>query len=219
MSIGRLPDIETRLAQIPCLRCGRTPTAQVRIYGTHAIPGSASDRVVDGPFCRDCGVATFRQATESLLAPRWKPIASLATAPFDAIINIGARYRVGKLSPPATAAADAPPPGRPLLLRWRTMGAVIPLAILGTVAFAVIGGFQLANSKPRLDVGSCVQIAHRQGVALGSVQFTVGHVTVVSCDGPYDGKVVAEVRSVDACPDGDAWVNDDQSNTFCVRPA
>ena len=204
------------LARIPCVVCGRTPAATVRFYGQHKIPEAPTDRVVDGAFCRDCGLATFRTATEWTLAYGWRGVSSFLMSPVSALMNLGARRQVMKSGVPSTSAASPPlPPGPPLWKRWRIVGALVPLSALVVVAGAVIAGFQLAG-KPPLGVGSCVEISGMQGVNAGQFQFSIGQARVVTCGGPHNGKVTSEVTNSSDCRADQVQLTDKQANTYCV---
>ncbi|MFF2554450.1 hypothetical protein ACFVUS_25850 [Nocardia sp. NPDC058058] len=86
-------------------------------------------RKLEGPFCRDCGVAAFRHLTaETLVQGWWGPFSFFIANPFTLFMNLINRVRVGALA--------APIPGSPALAdysakafprRWEMVGLLVPL--------------------------------------------------------------------------------------------
>jgi hypothetical protein len=217
MTVDGRPDVAAVIARIPCQICGRTPTAHVRFHGRHHIADAPSPNVVDGSFCRDCGIATFRTATESTLASSWKSVTAPIATPVSTVINLIGRHQVARLSEPAAASVSSLPLGAPLLRRWHIVRALVPLSILVIVAGLVITGIEVRGNKRQMEVGSCVQISNLQNVPFGQATFAMGRAKIVPCDGLHNGMITSEVASGGSdCPDGDGSLSDDQQNTFCV---
>ncbi len=139
-----------------------------------------------GPFCRDCGIATFRSMSSKTLVQGWWGYGSFVITPFILLWNVLQRIRLGKLSPPVPAAdgnSGTPMPvGKPLLLRAGAIGLIIPLAIFGII------GYNLIYGPPANHIGQCVVGQEGQ------------EVSYVSCDKPNDGEVIAVADNPQACP-------------------
>jgi hypothetical protein len=94
-----------------------------------------------GPFCRDCGLATFRSMTARTLIQGWYGYASFIITPITILINLIRRNKVASLPAPQ-AVAGAPSrtpmdPGAPLLARPSALiGLLVPFALF--VLFIVI---------------------------------------------------------------------------------
>ncbi|GIH21217.1 hypothetical protein [Rugosimonospora africana] len=88
-----------------------------------------------GPFCRDCGLATFRRMTANTLIRGWYGYASSVITPITVIINLVRRGKVAKLPapvPPQTGPSRQPmDPGAVLLARPQALiGIAIPVLVL-----------------------------------------------------------------------------------------
>jgi hypothetical protein len=103
-----------------------------------------------GPFCRDCGLATFRDMTASTLIGGWWGYLSLVICPITVLINLVRRGAVAKLPPPMPPPngqhrghprAHPMDPGKPLMTRPAALvGMALPLVpILGFIGIAVLG--------------------------------------------------------------------------------
>ena len=240
MTSPRTAEIAARIAAVPCLVCGGTPTAYVRFYGRHGIAGTPSERWVDGPFCHECGVATFRTATAWLLGSGWFSAGRLISMPVYVIINASARLQVGRTaqSTSATAPSDARPlaTGAPLVRRRGAYRALIPLAVVVAIACGIVLGLQAIGNRRAhtISVGECVQIGGVAPGDLGKYQVDVGSLHFVSCSGPHNGRIVKALDKQGDCPAEDATVQsaanstNDAGNTgnenvatdqYCVAPA
>jgi hypothetical protein len=90
---------------------------------------------VPGPFCRDCGLATFRTMTSRTLVQGWYGFLSLFFAPLTVAVNLLRRRRVASLPAPQPNpyGPSRPPmdPGPRLLQRPMTIiGLAIPPAVV-----------------------------------------------------------------------------------------
>jgi hypothetical protein len=95
-------------------------------------------RVRRGPFCRSCGIATFRDMqNRTLLTGWWGVISLLVLGWATPLYNLISRRRVLRLGPPVRDPAvisplpEPLPPGRPL---WMRPGPVVALAVLTVLA-------------------------------------------------------------------------------------
>lgn len=194
-----------------CVGCGSVPAAVARLQLVKGLWLWASSEEVDGPFCRDCGLATFRRMqNRTLLLGWWSPLGILMTT-IALVGNVRARGRLRKLAPPMPGSraplgsAGPTQPGPPVWLRpgaWVTVATITAIAVLTTTAVlaqarrgddgAVVEAGTLAVD--RLEVGDCFDMADGE----------VSEVHVVPCDDPHDAEVFANVdHSVEALPDED----------------
>ena len=113
-----------------CRCCGCGPAADVNFRGHQGMIVIMRFLTQRGPFCRDCGLATFRQMTARTLVQGWYGYASFIITPFTVLINLLRRGKVANLPAPQPlpgVPSRAPlDPGAPLLAR---PSAIIGLAI------------------------------------------------------------------------------------------
>ncbi|MEV0561583.1 hypothetical protein [Dactylosporangium sp. NPDC050588] len=111
----------------PCRFCNNVPTAQTKFRGHRGLIIVMQFRHVDGPFCRDCGMATFREMTSKTLIQGWYSYGSFFITPFVVLWNIINRRKVANLAPPQPSpyggARQPMNPGKRLLAR--------PISIIG----------------------------------------------------------------------------------------
>jgi hypothetical protein len=98
-------------------------------------------RSVEGPFCRDCGVAAFRQMSADTMWQGWWGVASFFITPVVLLINLALRNRVTALPPPQPnpwgTSRHPLNPGRPLMLRPGALVGLIPMGGFVILVFAV----------------------------------------------------------------------------------
>ena len=126
-----------RLAVVACRLCGSVPAVDVTFRGHQGLVLIMRFLSVPGPFCRDCGLATFRRMTSRTLAQGWYGYASLLITPVTVLINLVRRRRVASLAPPRAnpyAPSRTPTnPGPRLLerpLTWAGLGVPVVLSVL-----------------------------------------------------------------------------------------
>jgi hypothetical protein len=191
------------------------PTASVDFRGQHGYVIYRRTFRYRGPFCRDCGIATFRKATGSTLVGGWYGYISLVSTPVYLITNLVRRRKVADLAPPENPfpGRSPLPVGRPLYLRWQILGLLAPFAVIALIiAIATSsGGSDDSNSGAPPIVGSCVQ-SHGTTDA-----------DVVNCSETHDGVVESIVQSDSDCPADTEYTisSRDTSDTsiYCVAPA
>ncbi len=120
---------------LQCRLCGCVPAAKVTFRGHRGMLVLMQFRHLKGPFCRDCGLATFRKMTADTLIQGWYGWASFIITPFTVLINLIRRGKVATLPAPQRSpfgSSGVPlDPGPPLLSR--------PTAIIGlAVPFALV---------------------------------------------------------------------------------
>jgi hypothetical protein len=120
---------------VQCRFCGCVPAARVTFRGHRGMVIMMTFLSLAGPFCRDCGLSTFRRMTASTLIAGWWGYASFLITPVTVIINLVRRGKVANLPapvPPPNGGPSRQPmdPGAPLLARPQ---ALIGLALPGVV--------------------------------------------------------------------------------------
>jgi hypothetical protein len=123
-----------QLAIIACRVCGSVPAADVKFRGHQGFVVMMRFLSFNGPFCRDCGLATFRGMTSRTLVQGWYGYASFLITPITVLVNLARRGRVASLAAPHPNpyAPSHPPmdPGPRLLERPMTwVGPAIPAAL------------------------------------------------------------------------------------------
>jgi hypothetical protein len=123
-----------QLAVTACRLCGSVPAAAVKFRGHQGFIIVMRFLSLDGPFCRDCGLATFRRMTSRTLVQGWYGYASLIITPITVLINVVRRGKVAALpAPHPNPYAPSRPPmdaGPRLFERPMTwFGLAIPVAL------------------------------------------------------------------------------------------
>jgi hypothetical protein len=98
---------------------------------------------LEGPFCRRCGLATFRRMTSATMWQGWWGYGSFVITPITVLINLVRRGKVASLPEPQPypygqngTPAD---PGPALLARPGTLvGLIIPVALFAVLLFAIV---------------------------------------------------------------------------------
>jgi hypothetical protein len=88
-----------------------------------------------GPFCRDCGMATYRSMTAQTLVQGWWGYASFVITPITVLVNLTRRGKVAGLpapSPPPSGDYRRPlDPGPSLMARPTALiGLAIPVVLV-----------------------------------------------------------------------------------------
>src|SRR6266545_3249169 len=107
--------------QTQCRLCGCVPAAEVTFRGHRGLLVMMQFLHLTGPFCRDCGLATFREMSAKTLIQGWYGYASFVITPITVLINVIRRGKVANLPaprPPAQGPHGRPmDPGAPLMTR------------------------------------------------------------------------------------------------------
>jgi hypothetical protein len=124
-----------QLAITACRLCGSVPAAPAKFRGHQGFIVMMRFLSLDGPFCRDCGLATFRTMTSRTLVQGWYGYASFIITPITVLMNIARRGKVASLPAPQPNpyGPSRPPmePGPRLLQRPMTIiGLGIPFALI-----------------------------------------------------------------------------------------
>ena len=128
-------------ATVSCRFCGSTPAAPVEFRAHRGMILLMQFISMNGPFCRDCGLAMFRKHTADTLWQGWWGFLSFFITPVIIMINLMQRPRVARLAPPSrhpeTVAPLAAPldPGKPVYQRPEILVPI--LGLLGLVLLLV----------------------------------------------------------------------------------
>ncbi|MBB4760667.1 hypothetical protein ACFQFC_31425 [Amorphoplanes digitatis] len=127
-----------QLAVASCRMCGSVPAAPVTFRGHRGLVVLMQFLSQEGPFCRDCGLSTFRSMTSRTLVQGWWGYGSFIVTPITVLINLAKRGKVANLAPPQPNpyGPSRPPmePGPRLLQRPMTIiGLAIPFALVLTL--------------------------------------------------------------------------------------
>jgi hypothetical protein len=127
-----------------CRFCGSVPAVETTFRGHRGMIVFMQFLSTEGPFCRDCGLGTFRHMTSRTLVQGWYGYASMIITPVTVVINLVRRGKIARLTPPQPNpyGPSRPPmdPGPRLLQRPMTwIGASIPFAlVIAIIAIATL---------------------------------------------------------------------------------
>lgn len=125
---------------LACRLCASTPAANVTIHEHNGLIAWMVHKTDPGPFCRDCGIAIFRQHQNITMFRGWFGLFSFFLTPVTLLINLIAWLRLRSLGSPqrtanVTSRIPAPlNPGKPLLSRAGAYVAIV-VAALVTIMF------------------------------------------------------------------------------------
>jgi hypothetical protein len=182
---------------LTCRLCGSMPAENATFRRVQGIVLLMRLWSVQGPFCRDCGLAVFRDQTAKTLVEGWWGFLSFFANGFAVINNAAARGRFARLAAPQRHPATPAPyprpldPGRPLTRRPAMLMLLIPL--LPAVALGVGIASSAAGGSSDSYVGRCVEVSSGDRAEF------------VSCSKAHDGQVVAQFDDMfgaDMCPSG-----------------
>jgi hypothetical protein len=130
------------MPMISCRLCGSVPAVDTTFRGHQGMVVVMRFLRFEGPFCRDCGLGTFRHMTSRTLVQGWWGYGSFISTPITVLINLFRRNKVAKLAPPQPNpfGPSRPPmnPGKRLLARPMTwIGLCIPIVVLALFIFAI----------------------------------------------------------------------------------
>jgi hypothetical protein len=95
---------------LTCRVCGSGPAAKATFRGVVGAVVMHTIWTATGPFCRDCGLATFRKQTAKTLAGGWCSVGAIVLTPFLLLFNVVARGKVANLPAPQPTVAGGPAP-------------------------------------------------------------------------------------------------------------
>jgi hypothetical protein len=131
-----------QLPMASCRFCGSVPAVSATFRGHQGMIVLMRFLRMEGPFCRDCGLGTFRHMTSRTLVQGWYGYGSFVITPITVLINLVRRNKVAKLPPPQPnpfgPSRQPMNPGKRLLARPMTwLGLCIPLIALGLILVAI----------------------------------------------------------------------------------
>lgn len=147
---------------LQCRFCGSVPAVQATVRGHQGMIILMRFLKLDGPYCRFCGIATFRDMTAKTLWQGWWGFLSAIINPITILINLIARAKFGKLPAPLPGSPGRPmDQGKPLFLRPEILGlAIIPVGLIMLIVLGALTGDEYSGSKGNPEnaiVGECVQ--------------------------------------------------------------
>jgi hypothetical protein len=122
-----------------CRLCGSGPAAQATF---RAVVGAVFMHTIwtaPGPYCRDCGLHTFRRQTTKTLTGGWCSIGAIVLTPIFLLMNLSSRSNVAKLPAPQPSGDGRAPldPGPPVFQRPGAY--VYPALALLLVILIIVG--------------------------------------------------------------------------------
>jgi hypothetical protein len=126
---------------LSCRLCGNGPAAEATFRAVTGALIMHTMWTAPGPYCRDCGMHTFRRQTTKTLSLGWCSVGALIITPFFLLMNVSARGKVANLPAPQPrmdGRGQRPlDPGPPVLQR---PGAYVYPALAVVLLFLVIIG-------------------------------------------------------------------------------
>lgn len=132
-----------------CQLCGSTPAAKITIGALTGMVIAYQVRTFRGWFCRNCGLAVYRQQTATTLKTGWWSLTGPAVVPLFLLFNLIWWAKVTRLATPRSSpninAPNARPadPGRPLFRRpvalMLLMAVPVVVVAVSCVAFGILG--------------------------------------------------------------------------------
>lgn len=129
-----------------CRFCGCVPAVDTTFRGHRGMILIMSFLHTKGPFCRDCGLAVFRDMTAKTLIGGWWGYISFIATPITVLINLTRHGKVASLAPPMPPPDGGPhrhpaDPGPPLMSRpIAIIGALVPVLLLVLLVLVGVAG-------------------------------------------------------------------------------
>jgi hypothetical protein len=124
---------------VACRLCGSGPAAPATFRAVVGAVFMHTMWTAHGPYCRDCGLHTFRRQTTKTLTGGWCSIGAIILTPIFLLMNLSARGKVADLPAPqprADGRGQAPlDPGPPVFQR---PGAYVYPALATFLVLAII---------------------------------------------------------------------------------
>jgi hypothetical protein len=197
-----------------CVLCGHGPARNTVLRQVTGLVFWLSWQTVNGPFCRDCGVATFRAMTSRTLVTGWWGVVAFPFNLYTVARNLVSGRRVAALDVPRRLEPVAAPlpapldPGPSLPARPGTWVGVVVVA-----AVALLFGVDLLAQADRDATGSVVGAGDLSAVDLRSGDCfddpgsdDVVDVRALPCDQEHDYEVFLtfDLRESGTYPSEDA---------------
>lgn len=135
MQAPPMPQAMPQPGALQCRICGCMPAAKVKFRGHQGILIVMRFLHMEGPFCHDCGMHTYRRMTADTLIQGWWGYASSIITPITVLVNLTRRGKVANLPapvPPPDGRHGQPlDPGKPLYARPQAwIGPLLPFAVI-----------------------------------------------------------------------------------------
>ncbi|BCJ40694.1 hypothetical protein GCM10010168_73180 [Actinoplanes ianthinogenes] len=125
------------MSETSCRVCHRAPAAKVSFHGHEGLLVLMRFRRIDGPFCKQCGLAAYRDISAHTLLRGWWGMLSMIITPGVLVLNTVRRARVALLPDSERPANDRTlDPGKPLLDRSAAYGLLVPALLIIYIAFS-----------------------------------------------------------------------------------
>jgi hypothetical protein len=140
---GQMPMVAPgQLPMLSCRFCGSVPAVATTFRGHQGMIVLMRFLRMEGPFCRDCGLGTFRHMTSRTLVQGWYGYGSFIITPITVLINLFKRAKVANLPAPQPnpfgPSRQPMNPGPRLLARPMTwLGLCIPVIVAGIILAAI----------------------------------------------------------------------------------
>jgi hypothetical protein len=126
-----------------CRFCGCVPAVETTFRGHQGMLVLMRFLSMEGPFCRDCGLATFRHMTSRTLVQGWWGYASFVITPIVVLINLARHGKVASLPAPRPMPGGQSrrpmDPGSALLARPMTIiGLAIPFLLFLVLVLVIL---------------------------------------------------------------------------------
>ncbi|MCP3821170.1 hypothetical protein NLX86_24675 [Streptomyces sp. A3M-1-3] len=148
-------------APVPvCRICGSMPVSPAAVRGHQGFIVIMRFLKAEGPFCRTCGIATYRKMTADTLVQGWWGALSALITPFTLLANLFARAAFRKLPQPYGGWRPPLDPGKPVPLRPQGLLFLIPLGLVLTAVTALIAVGVVVGSDSEstgFTAGDCVR--------------------------------------------------------------
>ena len=183
-----------------CRFCGCQPAVNARLRTETGKVLWRTRRALDGPFCRDCGLSTFRYMTNRTLITGWWGFISFFANCTSLFGNLEAWRRFTRLSDPRPTPGVVGLSPRPLATGpslWRRPGVYFAAVVLVVVILIA------SNQKSS---GSTAGTAPQQAPSLASLSgscFLMSGASirsVVSCSAPHDAYAPTMASDPSQCP-------------------
>lgn len=192
-----------------CQVCEGTPAIPVRLLGHQGMIILYRQITYRGTFCRDCGLALFRQVMNRTLLVGWWGIISVFLNVYAIIVDLVVWTKVRALPEPVRMSGKTPlDKGRPVLLRpglWVTVAAIVILAGWGA-AQSARNDINTFSAADRQLIGTCVE-------NVGSTD-----VKAASCSGAHSGKIVSLSHDRGGCLSDQVSISLDDGAYACSDP-
>ncbi|WP_431043424.1 hypothetical protein ACQUSR_17025 [Streptomyces sp. P1-3] len=125
--------------QPTCRICGAHPAVDVKFRQHQGLLIATRSMSLEGPFCRNCGTATFREMTaKSLGQGWWSPHSMVFFNPFTIVCNLVANAKIKKLPVPVPGQPGAQlDPGKPIRRRAVAYVPLLPLVFWAVMLAAI----------------------------------------------------------------------------------